>query len=481
MMENVLLINTSFPRTARKYSAFGPPLGILAIASALAEAGYEVTLIDPQLEEDYPGRIDEALRHGPLFVGMSSYFGCNLRNGVELAARVKSASASTPLVWGGPLASALPEVCIEQAQVDYVVRGPGESVVVELAAALQNGDRKALQAHPHIAMRLPDGRIKQGENFVFDGNLDELPRIDLSFWKEGVARLGFVPMITSRGCPRQCSFCYNTFTGKGKYMLRSAESVLAEMQHLHEMTQCGHFMFMDDNFLIDEDRAMTIIEAAKANNWEITRLYAHLTDFRPRVLQEICDQRIQTTMCIESGSRRIRRILRKGLNIDRALALIEELALARVPFITAFMFGIPSETDWDIRQSIEVAARIRTIMSDKATIMFYLYAPQSGDQIVAEHGWRDKIEFSLDALSTVEMVPVPPDDKIDLRLRPWMDDSDAAFYRALAQVWFYYFSRDFRNRNPAFSPDRFFSRNRRLAALFEGIEAPVSEAEVCYA
>ena len=260
-------------------------------------------------------------------------------------------------------------------------------------------------------------------------------------------------------------------------MLRSTESVLDEMQHWHDVTQCSNFWFIDDNFLINEDRAMTILDAAKANDWGIGRLYAHLTDFRPRVLKTICEQRIHTTMCIESGSKRIRDILKKGIDVRRALELIQTLADARVPFLTAFMFGIPSEEDADIRASIELADKIRQITNGTATIMYYIYAPQSGDQIIATQGWRDKIEFSLDALSTVEIVPVPPDDTIDLRLRPWMNESDAEFYRALAQLWFYYFGRDFRRKNPEFSPEDFFAKSPRLAPLFEGIDSPENAFE----
>ncbi len=475
-MKHVLLINTSFPRTKREYAAFGAPLGILAIASALSEAGYETTFIDPQIEPNYLEKIDAALASQPLFVAMSTYFGCNLKNATEFSSRVKEQSPGTPVVWGGPIASSLPEVCLAQAQVDYIVMGPGESIIVELAESISTNALGPIHAHPNISC-LIDGVLKRGSNFLFTGDLDELPRIDLSMWKEGIKRLGFIPLITSRGCPRRCSFCYNTFTAKGSYMLRSAESVVEEMHHWHEVTQCSTFGFIDDNFLINEDRAIAIISEAQKNNWKIIRLYGHLTDFHPRIRKIICEQRIPTTMCIESGSQRIRKILRKGVNIERALSLIEEFTSAGVHFTTAFMFGIPTEEDIDIRQSIEVADKVRMVSEERARSNYYLYAPQSGDEIITMNNYREKIDFSLDALANVEVVPVPPDDVIDLRLRPWMDGVSAAFYRQLALTWLYYFTPDFRMRHPDYSPADSFAENPRLKRLFDGILTPQEVTE----
>ena len=73
-MNNVLLINTSFRKNHKsKYSDFGPPMGLLTIASSLKEHQYTVELIDPQTDSDYLIRLSAALMKQQLFVGMSTY------------------------------------------------------------------------------------------------------------------------------------------------------------------------------------------------------------------------------------------------------------------------------------------------------------------------------------------------------------------------------------------------------------------------
>ena len=133
------------------------------------------------------------------------------------------------------------------------------------------------------------------------------------------------------------------------------------------------------------------------------------------------------------------------------------------------MFGIPTETDEDIRLSIELAAQIRMIEKNIIS-MCYIYAPQPKDAIVRKRLAPDQhIEYSLEAVSEVEVVPVPPDNKIDLRLRPWMNSDDQTFYLDFVQVWQYHFAN---YRDPEFDLSSIYSRNERVRNLFANISPP---------
>lgn len=171
----------------------------------------------------------------------------------------------------------------------------------------------------------------------------------------------------------------------------------------------------------------------------------------------------------------IQKILNKRLDLEKALKLIEKITSQKIQFITAFMFGIPTETDEDIRRSIEYAERIRMIDSN-IIAMCYIYAPQPKDAIVRKYLTPEQhIDFSLDAVSEVEVVPVPPDNKVDLRLRPWMNHDDQIFYLDFVQVWQYHFAN---YRSPDFNLSNIYSKNRRIRELFHNIDPPSHSSDV---
>ncbi|WP_027388947.1 B12-binding domain-containing radical SAM protein [Chrysiogenes arsenatis] len=468
-MLEILLINTSYPLLQREYSSFGPPLGILSIASALLESGFKVTFVDPQVQPDYDDIIESSLIRGPLFVGMSAYLGENIQNALRFTRKVKNGYPEIPVVWGGPVASSLPENCIIEGGADYTVIGAGESTVVQLAHFIQNGDLESIRQHQHISVALSNGTIKKGTNYTFCGDLDDLPAIRLDLWEKGIERYRHIPIITSRGCPHRCAFCYNTFAAKGKFFLRSGKSVICEMHYWHNKFNISNFVFMDDNFLLDEARSIEIFQAAFEYGYKIGRVYGHLNNFTPSIQDILCQNKISVTMCIESGSHKIRQLLNKNINIDKALKLIQKFTSFGINFTTAFMFGLPTEDDNDIRQSIEVAAQVKQLSCGKANSMFYLYAPQPDDKIIIDTNQKEGIDFSLAVLSRVEVVPVPPTNFIDLRMRPWMTDDDSEFYLALTQLWLYYFTNQFRITFKDFDPQEILSAFPRLKRLFSGL------------
>ena len=299
--------------------------------------------------------------------------------------------------------------------------------------------------------------------------LDDMPRIRLELGQKGVEHSKTVPLISSRGCPYKCSFCYNTFTNQGRYLLRSSESVISEMDYWHQLFGITSFTFMDDNFLINEKRALDILRTSEARGYHVARVYGHLSNFTPAVREIICDKKISVTMCIESGSKKIRNLLNKPIDIERSLQLIEQLTSNKVTFITAFMFGLPGEDDEDILESLKVANSIRNVSNGYASSMFYLYAPQPNDLIINSGSdcYCDEIDFTFDTLAGVEVVPIPPTDGIDLTLRPWMNAADADFYRALAMIWLYNFVPQYQRNHPGLDLKELFTNSTRLFNLFK--------------
>ena len=119
------------------YPAYdGPPLGaplcLLALASTLRQADFDVVLIDAAIESDYRTRIEcEAV--DALCIGISVLTGPMIKGAIEIATAIKSVHPWLPIIFGGWHPTLLPDETLSEPFVDVVVRGQGEVTIVEVA------------------------------------------------------------------------------------------------------------------------------------------------------------------------------------------------------------------------------------------------------------------------------------------------------------------------------------------------------------
>ena len=141
---------------------------------------------------------------------------------------VKSVFPDVPVVLGGVYATLCTEHAVNTCGADRVVSGPGESVILELAAELTGWSPVPL----------------------FDPqDLDTFPRPVLDLER----RLVHVPVLTSRGCPFQCAYCASHRL-QPRLMRRRPDSVVDEIVHWHQCHGVRDFAFYDDALLVDADR-----------------------------------------------------------------------------------------------------------------------------------------------------------------------------------------------------------------------------------
>lgn len=468
-MAHILLINTSFQRKNTKtFSKFSPPLGLLSIASPLYKMGFEVVMIDPQIEDNYMEKLKQEIYRKPLFIGMTTFMGSNIINALEISRFIKRTLPEIPIVWGGPMATSSPELCFKYSPVDFIVMGMGEETVINLAKTLEKGGNPALL--PHISFSI-DERTTIKEIYFFNRDIDNLNYPQLNLWQKGVRIMDSIPILSSRGCPRNCAFCYNnTFTGRKKWYGRSSQNVLDEMDYWAKYFGIEKFYFVDDNFLVDAKRACHILEKSIERKYKIGQIVGHLYDFKPEVLEYIFGYIDQVGFSIETASPKIQKLLNKILNLGKAIDLIEYLAENGIENITTnFMFGLPTEKDEDISANIEMAMKIRNI-SNKIRIIPYVYTPQPKDDIIPQFDFYEKINFSIETLSSIDLAP-NRSNILSHEIRPWMNKEDIDFYLDLVLVWFYHFDRVVRESQDI-DIDIICYKNKRLGNLFRNVPKP---------
>ena len=136
-------------QTSRKIVFFFPsfssseataPLGILAVATPLIRAGFEIALIDSTITPNFKERVLIEVKDA-LCLGISLVTGPMIRETVEIAKAVKAWDPEFPIILGGWHPSLLPEQTLEAPYLDYIVRGQGEDSFLELVQHLQDRHR----------------------------------------------------------------------------------------------------------------------------------------------------------------------------------------------------------------------------------------------------------------------------------------------------------------------------------------------------
>lgn len=247
----ILLIQTLSVEEATSERVY--PLGIVILAGALPNPGYEVAMLDMNLEADPYGAVKaKLLSFQPDVVGLS------LRNIDPLANKTSSLippflvtvrliTAIRPqarLIAGGTGFSLFPERLMREApELHYGIVGEGETALPQLLAALDKPPAiKGLcrRTGGKVTIHPPAKGLEMTHYAPPDRRLlDPVPYGSIN---------SYVPAMgieTKRGCPFHCSYCvYPSLQGR-RLRCRVPREVVDEMELLHKEYGIGRFHFTD--------------------------------------------------------------------------------------------------------------------------------------------------------------------------------------------------------------------------------------------
>ena len=242
-----------------------PPIGIMSLSSVLKRAGHECVMFDQANPETPDGVIiEEIQRQQPALVGLSFLSTTSYPYAKILARQIRAANSKVKLAFGGVFASLnAPLVKLQCPEVDFVCRGDGEQLILDLLEQLND------PAEVASLTWAKDGQIVNNPNRKTERNLDQWPFPDreslpLDFVESMpldvpavLSMERFTTMQTSRGCPWSCVFCDIPIFNEGKWRSRSPQHVVDEFKHLQELGY-GAIYFVDDHFLLQPKRIESI-------------------------------------------------------------------------------------------------------------------------------------------------------------------------------------------------------------------------------
>lgn len=361
-MAKILLI-----RTFRELGAGGPvpPLGLLYIAAALHAASpkSEIRIFDTGIDS---GLETLLASWKPDIAGISS-LNCEAELFHSITGMAKRYGAA---VWaGGPYPSTATDNVMADANVDLAILGEGEATAAELIAAFEKGGPYSGIAG--LALRGPAG-IYRTHARQFANDLDRIPRpawdlLDFrrygkyANWNGLCKRDFYLTVLTSRGCPFGCTFCHNLL-GK-KFRPRSARDVADEILALHEKFGAEEFHIIDDVFNCDKNRVLEISRLLLASGKKLD--FAFPNGLRADILDEetVAAMRAMGTykvnLAIESATPRLQEMTGKRMDIAKAEAAIATADRHGIQTAGYFMLGFPTETEAEMRATIDYAASSR--------------------------------------------------------------------------------------------------------------------------
>ena len=243
------------PTVALLGSEYEENLSLRYLAAAVAQDGVDSVII-PFHDVAAIGRIVGEIRAvAPLVVGISVPFQLRAREFFQLAQALRDEGCTAHITAGGHFATFEYENILRDfPAVDSVVRHEGEQTFRELVQRVSRGE--PITGLPGTVTRGPEGIVDAGKRRL--PPLDDLPFPDRRGSPYDVMGVRAAPIIGSRGCYADCSFCciyaYAENADGARYRRRSPENIALEMYQEYSQRGVRLFVFNDDNFFVPSAR-----------------------------------------------------------------------------------------------------------------------------------------------------------------------------------------------------------------------------------
>ncbi|MCC6216151.1 MAG: B12-binding domain-containing radical SAM protein [Polyangiaceae bacterium] len=424
--------------------ASAPAQAPMLLGAVARQRGWEVRTVDAYLEADPAGAVAAALARFPATVVGMTALTAEYRSLHELARVARRARPSAVVLAGGAHASADPDDVLANEAIDAAVIGEGERTLEEVLDRVRA--ESPWRDAAGLAVRGPGGRVVRARPRPVIEELDSLPfpawdltDVDAYAKLRGMSLTGlrrYMPLTTSRGCPYRCTYCHD-IQGK-RFRAHSAEYVLRMIDELRARHGVHHFDLTDDIFNFDPERMLAICDGLIArgpgigftcpNGVRGDRLTVEQAD---RMARAGCEY---VAIAIETATPRLQKQIKKNLRFDKVQPIIAAFTERNVFTAGFFMVGFPTETEAELRATIDYAVR-----SKLHAAFFFVVTPFAGTDLhehVVEGMGRAAAEltgsgFYFRPVENLSQVPQPRFDALrrEAYLRFYLDP------RRMARIW----------------------------------------------
>ena len=361
---NIVLLN---PKLKTWSPNIYVPLGLAYIAASLEHAGYSVKITDLNSHKVSDSKLQEGLV-GADVIGITGMV-TEYQEVLRLTGIARGCNPKAKIILGGPLATTHTNKVLSTSQADCVVMGEGERTIVELVSAIEQGiDYSEVKG---IAYK-SDGLVNVSPVREPTKNLDDIlyparHLLDMNrytthhFKSFGmkVPRTESTTLISSRGCPFNCTFCHKDMWGY-KWRSRSSDNIIGEIRQLNRDYGFNGFVFNDDTFVLNNERVKDfcnkLIDKKIDINWYCN---GRVNLMAKELLELMYDAGCKgIAYGIESGNQEILDSIKKGITLEQVREVVEWTKEADIHITGYFMLGILGDTKATIGETVKFAREL---------------------------------------------------------------------------------------------------------------------------
>jgi radical SAM superfamily enzyme YgiQ (UPF0313 family) len=338
----------------------------------------------------------------------------------RIVRRFKQRRQGAKIIVGGPHPSALSkETLQDNPDIDFVCKGEGERTFKEFLNCLgSDGDLstvtglyyrtpKGIVASP--PRRLMDARELDECVMEWDAILKHRVYLQKVLYEENL--LPVLPIITTRGCPFECTFCDEGNIWERKTRSRSVENVVNEVAYLKDKYKVHDFNFLDDTFTLDTKRCKELCEGIAPLGIRF-RITARIKSVTPDVLAGLKRAGCQIIAYgVESGDNAVLQRMKKNQTVEDIKNAFKMTHVAGIPSLALCMVGNMGEDFAAVRKT---RALIEEIKPDHFTTS--LMTPYPGSANYAEckcNGWLLHNDWALWVPSVMKTANYTPPARTD--------------------------------------------------------------------
>lgn len=381
------------------------PFGIAYLASYLLSKGEQVKVIDSlsegigciEKEKNCTkiGLSDEEIEKrirgfNPDIVGITSMFTAFSQDAHDLARLIKKTNPDVKVILGGAHASIYPRLTMKDRNIDMVIEGEGEETFWQVVQALKKGKDcddiagTVIRKGKKIIINPPRQPIKDLDMLPFPA-YDLFPMETYLKVAEGspfLMRSKQCSIISSRGCPGDCSYCSIHSVWGYTWRGRSPRNVVDEMEFLIKNYGVKELAFLDDSVACSKERmgkiCDEIIKRELDIKWSTPNGISHWTLDEPLLDKMKASGCYRITFGIESGNLKTREFIgwKKNFSLEQAKRITKYANKIGLWTISTFIIGFPYEDENSINDTINFA-----IESGTDFAAFFLLMPFPGTRV----------------------------------------------------------------------------------------------------
>lgn len=348
----IALIFPPYPNVRNQFL----PLGMAYLASVLENEGHVVKVFDFSLTAHFNIKKDlrSTFNFMPDIIGFSVQT-FTYKASINISNYIKKKKPKLPIVFGGPHPTYHPERIIKEESIDYVIYGEGEYTFKELVKLIEN--KKKISEIKGLVYKENNKIIKNPKRSLIN-NLDELPFPARNLFKvksyfEGKKK---ATIITSRGCPYNCIYCYKGVFGN-RFRQRSPENVIEEVKLVRDKHKINYFYFVDDLFTLDNNFVIKLCNEIQRNSlnikWEALSRVDSVNGFLLKKMKEAGCHKLHYG--IESGDSNVLKQINKNISIKQIKNAIKLTKSIGIKTSAYFMLGLPGDNEDSMGRTIKLA------------------------------------------------------------------------------------------------------------------------------